>query len=377
MRYRYLVLISILYFASGIAAFLIPEVLDTSLRQSLLMVCGVLALGAYVQYFLYRRKVYLPLQKLKTALERFEAGEPFDERGWKDIPAEIRILVDVLISLIQPHQELRRSVEERTRELEQANKNLRSAVLRLEELNKTKSDFVNMVSHELRTPLAVIKGFATTLKKYADAIPQEKVKNYYDIMDSEAERLSRLIGELLDISRIQEGRITLRTKLVDLREVAASVTNRLKIKSNTVQFSLQFPEEASQAFGDPDKITQVLVNLLGNALKYSPPESTIAIHAVDLVDTVKIQVQDQGPGIPEQWRKRLFEPFFRLDDDVNKKNPGTGLGLSISKSLVEAMGGRLYLEPAVGPGATFSFTLPKQKRASPKSWPVASPLPKL
>lgn len=360
MRYKFLALIALLYSLSGLAAFLIPEALGTTLGVSLAIAIGVLLVGASLQFALYHQKVAQPLERLKKALEEFKEGKPFDQNRCSSVPPEVQPLVDTLMTLIKPHQELRLSLEERNKELELKNAFLLSTNEQLEKANKTKSEFVSMVSHELRTPLAVIKGFATTLKKYAGMLPQEKVKNYYDIIDSESERLSRLISELLDISRIQEGRITLRLKKFDLQELVTSVVNNLKIKSGNVKFLVEFQKGPLEAVGDPDKVTQVLVNLLGNALKYSPSHGTITIKAQEISGMVRVQVHDEGPGIPEDYRKSVFEPFFRVDDDVNKKNPGTGLGLPISKSLIEAMGGRILAESTPPPGATFSFTLPQQ-----------------
>lgn len=228
------------------------------------------------------------------------------------------------------------------------------------EADKMKSEFVSMVSHELRTPLTSIKGF-TDLMLEGDAGPLSADQDeFLKIIKSNADRLVALIEDLLDVSRIEAGEITIEPTSIDMvqviREVADSVQPQLSRKDQTLD--IEIPRTLPAAWGDRDRATQVLVNLVANAHKYSPQGSVITIAAQANDDELQVSVSDTGPGIAPEDQAHLFDKFFRAGRSTGHRSGGFGLGLSIARSLVEAQGGRIWVESVVGEGSTFSFTLP-------------------
>lgn len=228
------------------------------------------------------------------------------------------------------------------------------------EANEAKSRFVSTVSHEFRTPLTAILGFSELLR--STQVDPERQREYLDIIKSQSERLARLIEDLLDLSRIESGRITLQKEPFDIGKLIQETLAMLPAEMHTHLFRVEAEPDLPPARGDRDRIAQVLTNLVGNAIKYSEPGAEITLRA-HLVPTdgsgpqVQVDVVDQGIGIPPEDRPRLFERFFRGahgDDDPR----GTGLGLSIAKVIVESHGGRIFVESEPGHGSTFSFTLP-------------------
>jgi signal transduction histidine kinase len=246
---------------------------------------------------------------------------------------------------------LEENVRERTRDLVQANEQLK-------DLDNEKSNFVSLVSHELRTPLTAIKGFVATLLQYNHDIPEDKRLLYLNILNSETDRLTRLITELLDISKIESGRQEIVWKPVKLPAVTQQVFSALAANAGNVQLVMDFPNDFPQINADVDKLEQVLVNLVSNALRYSPPYGVVSVRGRRYRDGVIVEVRDQGQGIPFGHLEKIFEKFYRIDIDVNRKNPGTGLGLPICRGLLNLHGGRIWAESEEGQGSCFIFTLP-------------------
>jgi PAS domain S-box-containing protein len=227
------------------------------------------------------------------------------------------------------------------------------------EADKMKSEFVSMVSHELRTPLTSIKGF-TDLMLAGDAGPLSPDQDeFLQIIKSNADRLVALIEDLLDVSRIEAGEISLRPRAVRvdqlIREVANSIQPQLDRKNQSL--AVEIPDTLPAAWGDADRITQVLVNLVANAHKYSPDSSVITITA-RAEEEMQVSVSDNGPGIAPEDQAHLFDKFYRAGRSTGYRSGGTGLGLAIARSLVEAHKGRIWVDSTLGGGSTFSFTLP-------------------
>ncbi len=228
------------------------------------------------------------------------------------------------------------------------------------ELDRMRSDLVSTASHELRTPLALIKGYIATLRRPDISLDNEREQRFLANIDQAVDRLARLIDDLLSASRIEAGRLELRLQLIDLGQIVLDVLDRLKPQAGNCQLvaELNYEERAVQA--DPDRIEQVLFNLLGNALKFSPDGGVVTVQVKNLDNpaSVLISVKDQGKGIPPQEIDRIFEKFYRVQDGLVKKTSGVGLGLYICKSIVEAHGGHIWVESTPGQGSTFNFTLP-------------------
>ena len=215
-------------------------------------------------------------------------------------------------------------------------------------------EIVSTVSHELRSPLTSVKGYTSLLLSRWDRIADDKKKEMLEQVHHDADRVTRLIGELLDISRLQTGRLVLRRQMVDLRELTTSVVQKVTMEYPELECDLRFSDDFPRVYADPDKLEQVLTNLVENACKYATPKGMVVEGTVH-GDDVTVAVSDRGEGIPEADLPKVFTKFFRRDLG---KPTGSGLGLWISRGLVEAHGGELEATSHLGKGTTFQFTLP-------------------
>ncbi|MFL7795138.1 MAG: GAF domain-containing protein, partial [Anaerolineae bacterium] len=228
------------------------------------------------------------------------------------------------------------------------------------EAERAKTEFVSTVSHELRTPMTSIKGYADLLLMGAVGSLSEDQQRFLTIIKSNTDRLTLLVNDLLDISRIESGRLVLTPKVVYIDDLITQVITTMEARAAERRLELyaDLPPVLPEIFVDPDRVIQVLTNLVGNACRYTPPDGKIVVSARAKGDEVHVSVRDTGIGISEEDQRRLFSRFFRSDDPMVQDAPGTGLGLSITKSLVEMHGGDIWVESKLGEGSTFTFTLP-------------------
>jgi signal transduction histidine kinase len=218
----------------------------------------------------------------------------------------------------------------------------------------TGSEVVSTVSHELRSPLTSVKGYTSLLLNRWDRLKDEQKRMMLEQVHHDADRVTRLITELLDISRLETGRLVLRRQAVDLPELTNQVVDKLRLAYPDLDCTVEFSDDFPKVYADPDKLEQVLTNLVENAAKYASPKGMRVVGSADTT-VVSLSVTDAGEGIPQSDLAKVFKKFFRRDLG---KPTGTGLGLWISRGLVEAHGGRLIAESTVGKGSTFRFTLP-------------------
>jgi signal transduction histidine kinase len=218
----------------------------------------------------------------------------------------------------------------------------------------TGAEVVSTVSHELRSPLTSVKGYTSLLLNRWDRLADEQKRTMLEQVHHDADRVTRLITELLDISRLETGRLVLRRQLVDVPAMAATVIEKLALLNPELECTVVFDDGFPPVYADPDKLEQVLTNLVENAAKYGSPKG-MAVAGEHHDGRVSVAVTDRGEGIPAVDLPRVFRKFFRRD---HGKPTGTGLGLWISRGLVEAHGGRLTAVSPEGAGATFRFTLP-------------------
>lgn len=235
---------------------------------------------------------------------------------------------------------------------------------RLKELDKMKSDFVSNVSHELRTPLTSIKGSVDNMLDGLTGSLNEKQIRYLNRIKSNTDRLSRLINDLLDLSRIESGHVEVRPTNLPLTALAEEVAEHMKALAAEKLIRIEIPpaDPKVTAWADRDKVTQVLMNLISNAVKFTPRDGKITV-ALEKngSDYIQISVADTGPGILPEERNRIFSKFYQVANVDKQKPKGSGLGLAISKALVEMHGGKIWMESEVGRGSTFYFTLPAQQ----------------
>ncbi len=233
-------------------------------------------------------------------------------------------------------------------------------ITKRKELDRMKSEFLALVSHELRTPLTAIRGFAETIFDFWDEITVERRRHYLRIILNESERLSNLVTDFLDITRLEGGGIEWECQEIPVAPLYARIADLFKEHPSRAIIATLIAPGAEHLKGDPEQLYRLLVNLVGNALKYSVPGGTVTLGAAPDGDAVMLSVEDQGPGIAPADRERLFTKFFRADDAVTRKTPGTGLGLAICKDIVDAHGGRIWAESEPGKGAVFKVRLPRE-----------------
>jgi len=232
------------------------------------------------------------------------------------------------------------------------------------EVDRLKSEFVATVSHELRTPMTSIRGYVDILLMGAAGALSDNQRHFLEIVKGNTERLNILVNDLLDISSIESGRVTLSLQAVDLREVADEVAQELQRRSDEdhkpMAVRVEAPADLPRAHGDVDRLRQVLRNLADNAYNYSHADGAITIRVHPEDGEVQVDVQDTGVGIPMEAQERVFERFYRGEDPLVFATPGTGLGLPIVKQIIELHRGRIWLDSngIEGQGSTFSFTVP-------------------
>ncbi|MBJ6724314.1 ATP-binding protein [Geomesophilobacter sediminis] len=239
-----------------------------------------------------------------------------------------------------------------------------SDIRRLENMRK---DFVANVSHELRTPIAIIRGYAETLTSGGPVTPEQSAR-FLSIILAHSERLASLVGDLLTLSQLESGSISLDLKKVQLGDLAAQVVSLLEQKSQAkgIAVTADLLHNAPPVLADPARVEQVLVNLLDNAIKYTTPGGDVTVSYAVEANLVRVGVHDTGIGIPSRDLPRIFERFYRADSGRSRDEGGTGLGLSIVKHLVQMQGGSVSVESS-SRGSSFFFTL---KRAlGNEQWP--------
>ena len=238
------------------------------------------------------------------------------------------------------------------------------------EVDRLKSEFVATVSHELRTPMTSIRGYVDVLLMGAAGAVNENQVHFLNIVKNNTERLNILVNDLLDVSRIESGRVTLSPQALDIREIAedviGDVLRRSQEENKPMALSLDAPKKLPAVYGDIERVRQILGNLVDNAYHYTPENGTITvqIHTPNGGREVQVDVKDTGVGIPLEDQSRVFERFYRGEHPLVLQTPGTGLGLSIVKEIVEMHKGRIWMKSTgvPGDGSIFSFTLPVYER---------------
>lgn len=227
-------------------------------------------------------------------------------------------------------------------------------------LERIRTDFVANVSHELRTPVASIKGYAETLLDGA-LNDKKNAREFLEIIHADSDRLAKLINDLLDLSKIESGALTLSLEPLAIEPVVKHIISGISKQAGdkSIDVRIEIPRTIPRIMADEGRIAQVLLNLIDNAIKYTREKEVITISAREENSTVMIEVSDTGPGISEKDLPRIFERFYRIDKARSRELGGTGLGLSIVKHIVQAHNGGVSVRSVLGQGSTFSFSIPK------------------
>jgi signal transduction histidine kinase/GGDEF domain-containing protein len=287
------------------------------------------------------------------------------KRGASDYLSKPINLDELMVRLRKVLDERQRfiSLKHYATELERANQELKK-------IDEMKSEFVSVASHELRTPLASIKNAVQLILQGKTGEINENQAKFLSMAERNINRLTSILNSLLDLSRIESGKFDLKFEELDLRGSIEFILSSLKSQADgkSIQLKMDIPEElpmgSPSIYGDREKVEQILTNLVGNAIKFTPEGGKISVSAKLFEEDghmVAISVRDSGIGIPEDQLDKIFEKFHQVEDSLRRSITGTGLGLAITKGLVEAHHGRIWVESEVGKGSTFTFTLPMSK----------------
>jgi len=270
---------------------------------------------------------------------------------------EVRQFAYALTSKWQTGKELR----QRTFELERANQ-------RLKELDRLKSEFVITVSHELRTPLTVFKNILSNALAGVVGKISPKLRSNLEMADQAIVRLMGIINDFLDISKLDIGKMKIRPTVMPVQSFVGKVADMLQFVTDNkgIVLELTMPRQDAMVTIDYEKMTQVLTNLIDNAVKFVPEQNGwIKVLVEDRIDSVRVHVCDNGPGVPDDQKSKIFERYAQAEENLTAGKSGTGLGLAICKELVNLHGGRIWVEDNPAGGADFMFSLPKVTEQSP------------
>jgi signal transduction histidine kinase len=334
----------------------------------ILVLAGMLAgfLAILVFYLISQRLILAPVREL-TALVGQIGGGDFSARATITTGDEFEELSDAFNDMLSRLERARVELETINRSLDAKLGELAETNLALFESNRIKSEFLANVSHELRTPLTSIIGFADLLRDGAqDHKPMDDVRvaRYVDNILTSGRMLLDLINDLLDLAKIEAGRIELHRAPFSLRDVCEALSDFMRptIENKGLNMMMTLDESLPTMNSDSGKIRQVLYNLLANAIKYTPQGGSVSLKAegIDAGQRVRLIVSDDGPGIAPEDQERIFEKFRQLDASVTREHSGTGLGLAISRELCTMLGGGIRVESELGKGSQFIVELPAE-----------------
>jgi signal transduction histidine kinase len=333
--------------------------LSKSIQLVLFTVTGVFAITALWFWIAAFLTFTRPLVQLTDATSKISHGDfnPKVNTSYLLFKDEITLLSENFNTMSNHLNELYTSLEEK---VEQRTFELAEARDEAVRANKSKSEFVSVVSHELKLPMTSIKGYSDLMLSGATGQLNENQVNFLTTVRNNVNRMATLVSDLADISRIESGNLRLEPRSVPVWDVIDEVVTLTKtqVEQKQQQLLVDVSNELPKAWCDRNRLSQILINLISNANKYTPANGKVEVRAQHVDDMIQITVKDDGLGMNEEDQQKLFSNFFRSTDEKVREAPGTGLGLSITKNLIELQGGRIWFESEFRKGTAFHFTLP-------------------
>ncbi|HLB72208.1 MAG TPA: ATP-binding protein, partial [Candidatus Methanoperedens sp.] len=336
-----------------------------SLGEQTVGVSSIAVICVVILAIILSKRITAPIKSLENgALGLVEGNfKPVQVTSSNEIGRLTDIFNNTAKELLNIRKKLEAKIELANKDLEEKNRELIAANEELKKLDELKSEFLSLVSHELKTPLSSMRISAEYLESEADADPAIQ-KEMLAIILRNIDRQTRLINDILDLSKIEAGKTELRLEHVDIGEIAnVSVDNirQIALKKN-ITVSADVPEELSPVLADREKLIIVLNNLLDNALKFTPEGGSINISAREMDSSVELSIKDTGIGIEKEKLDKIFDKFYQVDSTSRRKIGGCGLGLSISSGIIKAHDSAIHVKSEPGKGTTFSFSLKKVEK---------------
>ena len=332
------------------------------LRRTLMLAGGGALAALWLLTLLGARLLVRPVRDLTRAAEQMASGDlehtvSVSEGG--EIGTLAESLETMRTQLRDSHEELEHKVAERTAELKERNRQLAELEAQ-EQMQRMRSELISAVSHELRTPLGFIKSYATTLLREDAPIDAATRRRFLEIIDEETEKLEHMIGELLDASRLQAGRLPIEREIVSLGELLGHAADKARptLRATGHELAVTLPAHEVTVMADPLRIEQVLDNLLENAARYAEPHSPVELRLVTEHGNAVTSVTNHGDAVAASEIEQIFEPFYRGRNAKQRSIRGAGLGLAICRGIVEAHGGRIWCESGADHATAFVLTLP-------------------
>ncbi len=347
-----LLLISIIFYGVAIID-VIPPVQKLGTANKIIMFStSILFMIALVSGISLSHSTSKSLKDLIQSIEKISKGD-FNTKVKIKSKDELGIIAKAFNKMVDNLKESRKEIEKEAKKLAKMNK-------KLKEIDKLKSNFLNITSHELKTPLTPIRCYLDILKDESLGKLNKKQRDALKVIDRNSVILKHLIDDILDITKLESGKMKFLISNVDVKKLVEDVTKSLKLaaKKKEIKIELNIQNNLPKIKGDSHRLSQVLSNLLRNAIKFSGKETKIKIQVKKQQDKILFEIKDTGVGIPKKAIPKLFTKFFQVDKSTTRHFEGTGLGLAISKGIVEAHKGKIWVQSKLGKGSTFSFTIP-------------------
>jgi len=293
--------------------------------------------------------INMMIDDIRASVEEVEREQAMSDEKIIELEQSEAATLSILEDMYEIHERLKKT-----------QKKIKQQNIKLKKLNQIKSDFLNVTSHELRTPMSAIKGYIQMIKTQTLGETTKEQKNALNIVLRNINRLDHLIQDILDISRLESETLKLIPEKTNVKTMVEETVETMQSSADLKHITINtvIEDKIPEITVDQERIKQVIINTISNAIKFSPDGSIINVRSKENKDFILVEIQDFGRGIPKDKQKKIFETFYQVDSGMDRKFGGAGLGLAISRGIILAHGGEIWVESIVGKGSIFYFTLP-------------------